>query len=83
MKINKLRKLTDGDLEKRLKDLEFEQFRASAKWSNNDPNMKEFVRKSFAPVGSKTSLKKNIRREIAKLKTIQREREIENENPSL
>jgi len=79
MKTNDLRILTDEKLEKRLKDLELEQFRASANWNTGDSKMKEFVRKTHAPVGSKTSLKKDIRREIAKVKTIMDQRKMSEE----
>ena len=75
MKTYKLREMNDKELSKLLKDLELEQVKAHTNFNTGESDMKEFVRKTHAPVGSKTSLKKDIRRTIAKIKTIQKERE--------
>jgi len=77
MKAKELRKLEDDKLDKLLKDLRLEQIRASADWNINESKMKDFKKKKGALTGTKTSLKKDIRRTIAKILTIKREREIE------
>ena len=76
MKTKELRKLNDDKLDKLLKDLKLEQMRASADWNIKESKMKEFKKKNYSPAGIKTSLKKDIRRTIAKILTIKKEREI-------
>ena len=77
MKTKELRKLNDNKLDKLLKDLKLEQMKASADWNVQESGMKEFKKRNYSPAGTKTSLKKDIRRTIAKILTIKKERESE------
>lgn len=80
MKTKELRKLNDEELTDLLKKLEMETVRASAKWNAGESKMVGFKTDSAAKSGTRTSLKRDLRRSISKIKTIQRERENE---PSL
>ena len=79
MKTKELRNLNDKQLLDLLKKLEMETVRASAKWSTKESKMKEFEKKLGSSEGTKTSLQRDIRRTIAKIKTIQWEREFKTE----
>lgn len=67
-------------LNQMLKDLNLGQVKASSEWSKNMVKSKEAgLHKSISKRGDKTSLQKDIRRNIARIKTELRRREIENE----
>jgi len=72
MKTKEIRQLTDEKLEQLLKDLKVERAMPSG-----TSKMKEFKKKKGLDSGIKTSLQKDIRRTIARIKTIQNERKSE------
>lgn len=72
MKTKELRQLTEEKLEQLLKDLIVERAIPSG-----NSKMKEFKKKKGLDSGIKTSLPRDIRRTIAKIKTIQCERKLE------
>jgi len=74
MKSRELRKLNPEDLLKLKKDLEFELVRTK---STGTIDQKKLNIKGASKSGEKTSLQKEVRRTIAKILTIIREREIE------
>lgn len=80
MKSKELRKLNHEDLLKIKKELELNLMRASSLSGREKIKNKDVGIKGATKSGSKTSFKKNIRRSIAKILTIIREREIENAN---
>lgn len=70
-----LTKLTDAELEKRLKALKMSQIKASSVWGVNAIKNKELgFSKGTAKKGVKTSLQKDIRRGIARVLTEMRRR---------
>jgi len=78
MKAKELRRESTEKLLKMKKDLEFGKIKASSTWGRDNLKKKESGQdkvKGYAKQGSKTSLQKDIRRNIAKINTILRERE--------
>ncbi len=78
MKTKELRKLNDKQLMRMKKDLEFTKVKASSDWGIGLIGKKDsgVASKSFTGGGTKTSLRKEIRRNIAKVNTIIKEREL-------
>lgn len=78
MKTNELRKKSDKELLKLKKELEFSKIKASSIWGAGKVKDKEvgINTKGSAKKGDKTSLQKQIRRTLAQILTILREREI-------
>ena len=80
MKAKDLRKETTEKLLKMKKDLEFGKIKASSVWGTDNLKKKETGQekvKGYTKQGSKTSLQKDIRRNIARINTILKERENE------
>jgi len=79
MRVQELRKKSDKELEKMLKDLKLTEMKASSVWGREKVERKEagINVKGNAKQGTKTSLQKNIRRNIARIKTIMNERRLE------
>lgn len=85
MKANELREKSDKELIKMLEQLESERDRASNPWirdnikSTSERTSKMNIKGATAK-GVKTSLLKNIRKHISRVKTILREREVKHES---
>lgn len=77
MKPKEYRKLNDKELNKRLKMLSFELIKAKSKWIRLNPDEKRLGVKPTVKKGDKTSLIKQIKKEIARIKTILNERKNE------
>jgi len=76
MKIKDLRKKSTGELLKMLKQLQFGKVKASINTDNLSKKERgEDKVKGVVKQGSKTSMQKDIRRNIAKIKTLLKERE--------
>ncbi|HUS51318.1 MAG TPA: 50S ribosomal protein L29 [Candidatus Paceibacterota bacterium] len=83
MKAKDLRKESTEKLLKMKKDLEFGKIKASTSWGVDNLKKKESGQqnvKGYAKAGSKTSIQKDIRRNIARILTILKERENDNSN---
>lgn len=81
MKAKYFREKSDEKLKEILKDLNFEMMKVKLKLGGSDRvKNKELGIKAGAKSGQKTKLQQQIRRNVAKIKTILREREIEKEN---
>lgn len=75
MKPKELRKLSDKELIKLKKDLEYNLMKSKSAWSSEKIKNKEIGIKGVAKPGQRTSLQKNIKRSIAQINTILRENE--------
>ena len=78
MKAQELRKKTNEELLKMKKDLEYGRVKASSVWGRDNIKKKETGEsnvKGYTKKGIKTSLQKDIRRNIARINTILKERE--------
>ncbi len=73
MKTKEIRKLNNGKLDQLLKDLTFELIKVRSTGTLDDKKAKT---KGVANRKEKTSMQKQLRRNIAQIKTIIREREI-------
>lgn len=83
MKAEELRKMSNKNLFKMKKDLELGKMKASSSWSRDNLKKKETGQdkvKGYSKQGSKTSLQRDIRRNIARINTILKERENEHSN---
>ncbi len=87
MKIRELRQKSTKELIKLKEQLEFNRTRASSIWGIRDMTSKDAGSSNIGGVahsGDKTSLRKDIRRTIAQINTLLKEREIkrrqDNEN---
>lgn len=78
MKTKELRGMSEKELLNLKRDLEFSRMKASSVWGEGKVKDKEagINTKGTAMKGDKTSLQKQIRRNIAQVNTILREREI-------
>ena len=76
MKFKEMNKLSDKELIKMKKELEFAQVKASSVWGRDKVKDKEagIISKAGAKKGEKTSMQKQIRRSIAQINTIINER---------
>jgi len=81
MKAKEMRTLSEKELLKMKKQLEMSRIKASSVWGRDKVKNKEvgIITKGIAKKGDKTSLLKDIRRNIARVNTILNERRIENE----
>ena len=81
MKSKEMINLSTEKLESMLKDLNMSAVKASSNWGREKLDNKKvgINLKGTAKKGQKTSLQKDIRRNIARMKTELRRREIENE----
>ena len=80
MKAKDLRKESTEKLIKMKKELEFGKIKASSVWGVDNLSKKESGQenvKGYTKQGTKTSLQRDIRRNIAKINTILKERENE------
>ena len=78
MKAKDIRKKTTKELLKMKKDLEFGKIKASSSWGGDNLKKKETGEeksKGYTKTGTKTSMQKDIRRNIARINTILKERE--------
>lgn len=75
MKAEEYRKLSDKDLKKKLGDLNFNLMKSQSLLGTEKIKNKDVGVKGSAKQGMKTSLQKEIRKNIARIKTIIRERE--------
>jgi len=83
MKFKEMNKLSDKELIKMKKELEFAQVKASSLWGMGKIKDKEagiISRKGVAKKGDKTSLQKQIRKNIARINTIINERRLKTKN---
>lgn len=80
MKSQTLRKKSNEKLLKMLKDLKLSQTKASSVWGRDklDKHKAGIGGKGQSKQGSKTSIQRDIRRTIARIKTILKERENDN-----
>lgn len=78
MKAKDLREKSTEQLFQMKKDLEMGRIKASSSWGRDQVKKKEVGEneKGYSKQGEKTSLQKNIRRNIAKVLTILNEREM-------
>jgi len=76
MKAKDLRKLNDEELIEKKKELEFGLVKSSSNWGKEKVSKKESGMdiKGYTKSGSKTSLKKEIRKNLARINTILNER---------
>ncbi|RPI76018.1 MAG: hypothetical protein EHM47_00845 [Ignavibacteriales bacterium] len=76
MKPEELRKKSNEELQKIKKDLKFTLVKASSNWGNENITRKEAGEeiKGYTKKGSKTSLQRDIRRNLARIETIINER---------
>ena len=77
MKASEIRGKSDKELLKMKKDLEFGRTKASSSWGGDNLKKKETGQdrvKGYVKQGTKTSLQKEIRRNIARINTILKER---------
>lgn len=81
VKPEELRKYSDEELLKMKKDLEYGLMKASSVWGREKVTNKESGAnvKGHAKKGLKTSLQKEIRKNIARINTIINEKKINNE----
>jgi len=77
MKAKEMKNKSNQELKIMLKELRFAQSQASSAWGRDKVRNKEagITRKGFTKHGQKTSLQKDIRRNIARVLTILNERE--------
>jgi len=77
IKTKDLREKSTKKLNQMLKDLQFEQIKASCVWGREKTAARKsgVSTKGTAKKGSKTSLSRDIKKVIAKIKTIIKERE--------
>ena len=80
MKIKELREKSDKQLIRMKKDLEMNKIKASCAWGRDKVKDREtgLNIKGSIKQGGKTSLQKQIRRVIAQINTLLRERELQN-----
>jgi len=80
MKTSELRKKTDKELEEMLKELKWNQVKASTSWGREkvDAQKAGLSTKAGGKKGQKTSMLRDLKRMTARIKTILKERENDN-----
>ena len=73
LKAKEIRKMKLEDINKLIKDIEYEQIKASSIWARNQVETKKVGLKGIGKKGDKTSLQKDLRRTKARLLTIKHE----------
>jgi ribosomal protein L29 len=73
LKPEQIRKMKIEDIDKMIKDIEYQQMIASSKWSNNMVKKNKAGIKGVSTKGEQTSILKDLRRTKARLLTIKQE----------